>query len=268
MPRRTPNGNFRSAPGPPGNRRQGREKGAQVGDVLRLHADVGGVGEGRIEVPALGETPRCMALARSPADQPPMLSAGSLEMFGTTKSPKAVFSTRPPPSSSRSSPWAFAAAWQEAQPPIQNTASPRAASPSGSAARSPRDSPRGIVRSQNAPAPTSTSARSPTAAAASRARLSPPAVSRGRTCSCPGPAGSPPRTPPCRPDPSFPAASCAAATSVPNLASAAWNPAASSQIFGEALLRAGSALPSGKKLPTACAVADRAWITALPATGM
>ena len=42
----------------------------------------------------------------------------------------------------------------------------------------------------------------------------------------------------------------------------------SSQIFGEASDFAGSALPSGKKSPTASAVACQAAIAALPTAGL
>src|SRR5689334_11168131 len=81
-----------------------------------------------------GATPRIIAFAKSCADQFPMPSDGSEEMFGGTKVPKAVTSGRPPASSSLASPSAPARAWQEAHPPAQNMRSPRDASPVPSAA--------------------------------------------------------------------------------------------------------------------------------------
>ena len=113
----------------------------------------------------------------------------------------------------------------------------------------PADSPRGMVRSQNPPRRRSPERGARPAAAASGDRLSPPgdkprdtilqlpmtgwtaaanAALSARSVSSPKPAR-------------------AVATSVPNLASAAWNPAASSQIFGEACAAGGIGAPLGEE---------------------
>ena len=131
----------------PGDRRQRGEEGPEVGDVLRLHPDVGGVGEGRVEVPPVRRDPAQhgvgeVAGATSRRCRPP----GRWRCSATTKSPKAVFSTRPPPSLSRSSPFGLLRRVAGGAAAGPEPVSPRAASPAGSAASSAADSPRGMVK--------------------------------------------------------------------------------------------------------------------------
>ena len=126
-----------------GNGRQRLHEGVEVGDVGRLHARIGRVGKGRIEVAAVrrdaahhgvGEIVEPTSCRCRPC--------GSGEMLGGTKVPNGVFSSSPPASSSRASPSDFGRAWQDVQPPAQKMRSPRVASPAPSCGESLRHSSR------------------------------------------------------------------------------------------------------------------------------
>ena len=74
------------------------------------------------------------------------------EMFGVTKVPNGVTRLTPPASTSRASPLAPGAAWQEAQPPCQKMLMPRCGSPGAAAASFAGSTWEGAESSQN-PAP-------------------------------------------------------------------------------------------------------------------
>ena len=79
--------------------RQRLEEGEEVAHVVKRHALVGRVGEGRIEMlAAAAHAASACALTKPRSGQAPMPFFGSDEMLGTLNVPNGVLSARPPPS--------------------------------------------------------------------------------------------------------------------------------------------------------------------------